>query len=255
MFTSRHQIARQNHRIHVANILTFTPGPAKYRVEMKPQAKDRWYDNVLLVRSHRTPRGAVIDGYGAMVEVWIEVESRITRRETCSVDTLSTTNHTFKWHELNLPLQEEGTEYNNSVKVTCRTFKYLGLAVTNQNYVNKDVNSKKVTAFWGIALCRLFEVNRRFRGAHCLHYQWEITLYLLSVTLILIEKHTTLWRLACVTLYEFTYILNIFSLMAVVTAAATAIESYLPFKMSGNYMYRVLWQSLTRRFLFMGFVY
>jgi hypothetical protein len=31
----------------------------------------------------------------------------------------------------------------------------------------------KMMAFWGIALCGLVEVNRRFRGAYCLHHQGD----------------------------------------------------------------------------------
>jgi hypothetical protein len=36
--------------------------------EMKPLTYDRGYDNVLLGQGYRTPRGAVIDEYGAVVE-------------------------------------------------------------------------------------------------------------------------------------------------------------------------------------------
>jgi hypothetical protein len=31
----------------------------------------------------------------------------------------------------------------------------------------------KVTAFWDMALCSLVEVDRRFRGAYCLHRQGD----------------------------------------------------------------------------------
>jgi hypothetical protein len=40
-----------------------TAGP-----EMKPLTQDRGDDNVMLGQSYRTPHGAVIGGYGAMVE-------------------------------------------------------------------------------------------------------------------------------------------------------------------------------------------
>jgi hypothetical protein len=33
-----------------------------------------------------------------------------------------------------------------------------------------------MTAFWDIAPCSLVEVDRRFRGAYCLHYQGDETL-------------------------------------------------------------------------------
>jgi hypothetical protein len=36
--------------------------------EMKPLTEDRGCDNVLLGQGYRTPRGAVIDEYGAVVE-------------------------------------------------------------------------------------------------------------------------------------------------------------------------------------------
>jgi hypothetical protein len=57
-----------------------TKAPAVYRFtsyyvssqsvesEMKPLTEDRGGDKVLLGRSYRTPHGAVIDEYGAMVE-------------------------------------------------------------------------------------------------------------------------------------------------------------------------------------------
>jgi hypothetical protein len=37
-------------------------------LEMKSLTYDRGYDNVLLGQVYRTPRGAVVDEYGAMVE-------------------------------------------------------------------------------------------------------------------------------------------------------------------------------------------
>jgi hypothetical protein len=50
--------------------------------------------------------------------------------------------------------------------------------------VDKDMNKRtdvrfqvltaagmKITAFWDIAHCNLVVVDRRFRGAYCLHYQ------------------------------------------------------------------------------------
>jgi hypothetical protein len=48
----------------------------------------------------------------------------------------------------------------------------------------------KMMAFWDIALCGLFEVNRRFRGAYCLHHQgddggvctYEMSVYLSEAT-------------------------------------------------------------------------
>jgi hypothetical protein len=33
------------------------------------------------------------------------------------------------------------------------------------------VASMKMTAFWDVAPCSLVEVDRRFRGVYCLHYQ------------------------------------------------------------------------------------
>jgi hypothetical protein len=42
---------------------------------MKPLTLDRGYDNVLLGQGYRTPRGAVIDEYGAMVESWLAGEN------------------------------------------------------------------------------------------------------------------------------------------------------------------------------------
>jgi hypothetical protein len=36
--------------------------------DMKPQTSDRGYDNKPLAQGYDTPRGAVIDGYGAVVE-------------------------------------------------------------------------------------------------------------------------------------------------------------------------------------------
>jgi hypothetical protein len=50
---------------------------------MKPLTYDRGYDNVLLGQGYRTPRGAVMDEYGAVVELLAEQNQR-TRRETCS---------------------------------------------------------------------------------------------------------------------------------------------------------------------------
>jgi hypothetical protein len=29
----------------------------------------------------------------------------------------------------------------------------------------------KMTVFWDVALCSLVEIDRRFRGAYCLHHQ------------------------------------------------------------------------------------
>jgi hypothetical protein len=42
---------------------------------MKPLTEDRGYDNVLLGQDYRTPRGAVIDEYGAIVEWWLAGEN------------------------------------------------------------------------------------------------------------------------------------------------------------------------------------
>jgi hypothetical protein len=42
---------------------------------MKPLTYDRGYDNVLLGQGYRTPRGAVIDEYGAVVEWWLAGET------------------------------------------------------------------------------------------------------------------------------------------------------------------------------------
>jgi hypothetical protein len=33
--------------------------------------------------------------------------------------------------------------------------------------------NKKITAYWNIAPCSLVEVDRRFRGAYCLHHQGD----------------------------------------------------------------------------------
>jgi hypothetical protein len=33
--------------------------------------------------------------------------------------------------------------------------------------------SMKMTAFWDIAPCSLIEVDRRFRGAYCVHHQGD----------------------------------------------------------------------------------
>jgi hypothetical protein len=46
----------------------FAPRQVKCRSEMKPLTSYRGYDNVLLGQGYRTPRGAVIDEYAAMVE-------------------------------------------------------------------------------------------------------------------------------------------------------------------------------------------
>jgi hypothetical protein len=44
--------------------------------EMNPLIKDQGYDNMLLVQGYRTPRGEVIDEYGAMVEWWLAGETK-----------------------------------------------------------------------------------------------------------------------------------------------------------------------------------
>jgi hypothetical protein len=36
--------------------------------------------------------------------------------------------------------------------------------------------SVKMTAFWEMSLCSLAEVNRRFRGAYCLHRHPDVEL-------------------------------------------------------------------------------
>jgi hypothetical protein len=45
------------------------------RSEMKPLTLYRGYDYVLLGQGYRTPRGVVIDEYGAMVEWWLAGET------------------------------------------------------------------------------------------------------------------------------------------------------------------------------------
>jgi hypothetical protein len=74
------------------------------RSEMKYLTSYRGYDDVLLGQGYRTPRGAVIDEYGAMVGWWSAGENRRTRRKTCSSATSLTTNvnmiqtETYKSH-------------------------------------------------------------------------------------------------------------------------------------------------------------
>jgi hypothetical protein len=40
---------------------------------------------------------------------------------------------------------------------------------------NGDSRYLKMTAFWEIAPCSLVEVDRRFRGAYCLHHQGDVS--------------------------------------------------------------------------------
>jgi hypothetical protein len=62
---------------------------------MNPQTYDQGYHNVLHGQGYRTPRGAVIDEYGAMVEWWLAGENRRAQRKTCCSATSSTTNLTW----------------------------------------------------------------------------------------------------------------------------------------------------------------
>jgi hypothetical protein len=73
---------------------------------MKPLNSDRGYDNLLLGQSYRTPRRAVTDEYGAMVER-LEADNRRTRRETCTSATSYTMNLTLSHQGLNPSLGDE----------------------------------------------------------------------------------------------------------------------------------------------------
>jgi hypothetical protein len=37
----------------------------------------------------------------------------------------------------------------------------------------------KITVFWDVALCSLVEIDRCFRGAHCLHHQGDVLIALM----------------------------------------------------------------------------
>jgi hypothetical protein len=74
---------------------------------MRVLTEDRRYDNVLLGQSYRTPCGAVIDGYGAVMEWWLAGENRRTWRRACTNATSSMTNATWNHPELNLGLRVE----------------------------------------------------------------------------------------------------------------------------------------------------
>jgi hypothetical protein len=62
--------------------------------EVKPLTEDRGCDSVLLGQSDRTPHGAVIDEYGAMVEWYFAGETEVLGENLPSA-TLSTTNPTW----------------------------------------------------------------------------------------------------------------------------------------------------------------
>jgi hypothetical protein len=62
---------------------------------MKPLTLDQGYDNVLLGQSYRTPHGAMIHVYGAMVEWYWQGKTKELGRKTCPSATLSTTNPTW----------------------------------------------------------------------------------------------------------------------------------------------------------------
>jgi hypothetical protein len=61
---------------HILNETSFTPRPAKCWSEMKPLTYDLGYDNVLLGQGYRILHAAVIDEYGAMVELWLTGETK-----------------------------------------------------------------------------------------------------------------------------------------------------------------------------------
>jgi hypothetical protein len=75
------------------NETTFNLRPAKCPDEAP---EDRRYDNVPLGQGHRTPRGAVIDECGVMVEWWLSGENRRNRRKSCYSATSPTTNLTWR---------------------------------------------------------------------------------------------------------------------------------------------------------------
>jgi hypothetical protein len=48
--------------------LSYLYSETRQELGQKPLTEDRGYDNMLLGQGYHTPRGAVIDEYGAMVE-------------------------------------------------------------------------------------------------------------------------------------------------------------------------------------------
>jgi hypothetical protein len=57
----------------------------------------------------------------------------------------------------------------------------------------------KTTAFWDIAPCILVEIDRRFRGAYCLHHQGDESSYCLMMGAVRISEtsvyfNETTWR-------------------------------------------------------------
>jgi hypothetical protein len=61
-------VARRNNEFKLFTKLDLLRDQPTTVSEMKPLTLDREYDNVLLGQGYRTPHGAVIDEYGAMVE-------------------------------------------------------------------------------------------------------------------------------------------------------------------------------------------
>jgi hypothetical protein len=88
---------------------------------MKPLTLYRGYDNVLLGQGCRTPRGAVIDEYGAVVKWWLAGENRRTGSETCCSVTSSTTNITWRHSGLNPGLRRK-KPVSNRLSIACRHF-------------------------------------------------------------------------------------------------------------------------------------